>query len=1056
MSDPALLSILHLSDFHFTKRKIRDQRVVVDALIKDLETLCIGHRRPDIVLFTGDLVNAGGDDRHEEAYDFLLSRVAQATGCSDERIFIVPGNHDLSRKVVEEKANTHREWHSLASDMDGLNRLYGAGGFRDVAAQKFEAYHDLERYLAVSTERHRNEFVTVHHIAALNVDIVIINTSMLSTGGLTSFEKDEGLLAVPEHAVLDALDALTEGSFRIFATHHPFGMLSENASRTLSQLIEANAHMHLFGHMHDPQARNVVGFKGQLFSDQAGAVFTQRKGAYIGFSLISVEPNKGYYETHLHTYFDDRKAFDDALDVVPQGRFHSSHEAAQFWRKIATPVDDKVLRAHLSGACLDDLNAEMDAGADREIHERFVPPPMKRTFVQPVIGDDSKGIVETPVSFEDLVSGDDNVILYAAAEYGRTTVLKQMAYRHMADAESMRLPRLPIIVDFADVKQNTGSLLKVVRSRMPELPQGVDAESVLKLGHACVMFDDVVFTDDRRMAILREFVANYPKLRYILSSAKNSASQYGSHVNPEMPIHFDFVELCVLRVREMRQLVVKFNGCTDVDSVLDRLQSEFREINLPFTAANGSILMSIYETQSGFRPINRSVLIEQFIDAMLKKAAVEQSRRETFDYANKTALLAHVAAWMAKENNYIPSAEAVREVMKGYIDKMGLIAPIDSLMNEFLTARILVRRADDRLSFRYRAVLEYFIALQMGSDPAFKAWVMEEERYLTFVNEIQYYAGRLRNDSGLVDEIGQRFTAILSSIEQDKGPFDIVQIANLKLPANDSDVAADMLSRQLAAPMSQEERDEELEAELPVDVENRQEVFRPKVVDPGQKLIVALFLYSGVVKNMELIDDASKRGHLAELWRGWSTFLYLSLTIVPEIAKHRKFRINGVLYELNAPVSMSDGELTRIISLEMPVGITRMISGTLGTEKLEKQIVEPELDAARQPLIFELLRTALIADLRLSATPHALATALDVLRNSPYLREALIMKIADLRRMDRIAELHLKTIASPLAGALADLKGGSKKVRDDEKRRQLTKLRNEGLMLRIKRLRDKD
>ncbi|KAK0358932.1 hypothetical protein LTR94_033353, partial [Friedmanniomyces endolithicus] len=151
----------------------------------------------------------------------------------------------------------------------------------------------------------------------------------------------------------------------------------------------------------------------------------------------------------------------------------------------------------------------------------------------------------------------------------------------------------------------------------------------------------------------------------------------------------------------MRQLVVKFNGCTDVDSVLDRLQSEFREINLPFTAANGSILMSIYETQSGFRPINRSVLIEQFIDAMLKKAAVEQSRRETFDYANKTALLAHVAAWMAKENDYIPSAEAVREVMKGYIDKMGLIAPIDSLMNEFLTARILVRRADDRLSFRY-------------------------------------------------------------------------------------------------------------------------------------------------------------------------------------------------------------------------------------------------------------------------------------------------------------------------------------------------------------------
>ena len=74
MPDASLLSILHISDFHFAKRKQRDQFVVVDALVKDLEALCIGHRRPDLVMFTGDLVNAGGEDRHEEAYDFTTIR----------------------------------------------------------------------------------------------------------------------------------------------------------------------------------------------------------------------------------------------------------------------------------------------------------------------------------------------------------------------------------------------------------------------------------------------------------------------------------------------------------------------------------------------------------------------------------------------------------------------------------------------------------------------------------------------------------------------------------------------------------------------------------------------------------------------------------------------------------------------------------------------------------------------------------------------------------------------------------------------------------------------
>lgn len=52
--------------------------------------------------------------------------------------------------------------------------------------------------------------------------------------------------------------------------------------------------------------------------------------------------------------------------------------------------------------------------------------------------------------------------------------------------------------------------------------------------------------------------------------------------------------------------------------------------------------------------------------------------------------------------------------MKSYVDKLGLLTPLDDLMGEFLSARIFVRKPDDRLSFRYRAALEYFIAMQIG------------------------------------------------------------------------------------------------------------------------------------------------------------------------------------------------------------------------------------------------------------------------------------------------------------------------------------------------------
>lgn len=110
MTDPDLITILHISDFHYAQGKAREQGIIVDALVDDLKKLCIGHRKPDVILFTGDLVQAAGADPHDEAYDFFIERVSKATGTSDDRIFLTPGNHDLSRLVTEEAIETHREW----------------------------------------------------------------------------------------------------------------------------------------------------------------------------------------------------------------------------------------------------------------------------------------------------------------------------------------------------------------------------------------------------------------------------------------------------------------------------------------------------------------------------------------------------------------------------------------------------------------------------------------------------------------------------------------------------------------------------------------------------------------------------------------------------------------------------------------------------------------------------------------------------------------------------------------------------------------------------------
>jgi hypothetical protein len=257
--------------------------------------------------------------------------------------------------------------------------------------------------------------------------------------------------------------------------------------------------------------------------------------------------------------------------------------------------------------------------------------------------------------------------------------------------------------------------------------------------------------------------------------------------------------------------------------------------------------------------------------------------------------------------------------MRDYIDGVGLNVDITALLEEFFASRLFIRKSRDRVSFRYRAVLEYFIAQQMYNDPSFREWVLDDSRYLSFINEIQYFAGKIRNDAELLKTVESRFEALIGSHETVIGEINLNSLTELQLPKKSRGVlSVEHLTEQLSSkPLSEFERDKELEVDIPRDVEGRQEVFRPKIDDAGQQFLVALMLYSGALKNLELINDNEKRRHLYKIWRGWGILLHQSLQAVDELARTRRIRINGVLYECAAPLDISDSELARLIALNM-------------------------------------------------------------------------------------------------------------------------------------------
>jgi len=444
---------------------------------------------------------------------------------------------------------------------------------------------------------------------------------------------------------------------------------------------------------------------------------------------------------------------------------------------------------------------------------------------------------EVQITLSELVSLSANFFIHGKPEHGKTTLLQQISL-HLIERSiaSQAILTVPILMDYSDIRSGQDRMTRALQSALLVDLDGLSLPRILEEGLATIIIDDVDLSDRKRRNLLREFVTKYPRNRYIFSGFEDVPSRINAFgedlvVTAETPISFIHVFIKAFTRNRMRSLVEKWDRerALDREAVLNRLIGEFVHINIPVTAVNGTILLSIYESQSGFSPINRAVLIERFVEHLLEKRSFREAERRTFDFKNKVHVLSNLAAYMAQQNLYVLTRQSVVAIVRAYLDSVGLSEDPESLVEMVISTHIFARRSEERLSFRYRAFAEYFIATQMTINLEFKSWVTSKDNYLSYINEIQYYAGIVRNDSSLINEIAMRFEKISEKVINVVGwDMELTRLDGFRLPSSESteDLFGDFERQMEAPPLSAEERDEVLEAELPHDTENRQEIFR--------------------------------------------------------------------------------------------------------------------------------------------------------------------------------------------------------------------------------------
>ena len=359
------LTWLHLSDLHYGKPKDAwDAEHIQKELIEDLKYLSKEESlNPDLIFFTGDLAfgqlgNGPGKslvDQYRGVEAFLDEiRTSFSEVIPKERIFLVPGNHDVNRNKVHDMATSH---------LDTLATQEAISDFvhRKDAGWEFvmERLADYRNFLATSGYSH----LLQDEDRLIYGKMVDVNGLTVGVGGFNSVWScakgsgvENGHLRVGwDWQTKRVLKHLNGADFKIALFHHPLSWGIEPEKTYAEPFFKENFEFVLTGHEHRTSVNNYsnghVGVSAYAcyhrsqgsgynicrldFKDRAGLVFLRNYSSEDGGGWVSRNtpkaPHGEYSLENLEKWMPEYTGgHDPEPEVPPTSPDVSSNDDSEF------------------------------------------------------------------------------------------------------------------------------------------------------------------------------------------------------------------------------------------------------------------------------------------------------------------------------------------------------------------------------------------------------------------------------------------------------------------------------------------------------------------------------------------------------------------------------------------------------------------------------------------------------------------------------------------------------------------------------------------------------
>lgn len=750
------LTWLHISDIHFHPKTEWCDGTSRLALLEHLKSIFAkdDSLRPDFIFCTGDIAfgessNAPLSGQYAQAKiffdDLLLACGQTGVPLPKERLFVVPGNHDVNRSSINSDAqDTLTRLAKQAKEHIGnINQRFNDRNteFKDNIKRLDEYAQFIKEFLPHQHDADgRHHYASISDFNGIKVGIAGFNSAWTCAGD----EDDRNIWLAANWQFDAAHKELKDASLCIGLMHHPVDWLNLADREIANCRLASDYHFWLHGHSHSAwitpiQSHIVIA---------AGAVGAQNSDEFgINITCIDLNTMKGISHLHSKKVGSNGWTIEPVAKQAPAGQWHFDLPV-RLRRKSTSrlPVAEEETAVRSASQSQVDEDENVGRYLSKKLDEAL------RTFssqpkvcVTPIlrrkseIDRDAKS--EPKVDLSDFVANPKSTIIKAPPQYGLTC----LSHFLVREAWQTQSKSLWLYLDTKNLKPHAASINEAISNELQIL--GCSEQDF-----KCVILDSWSANEKDAFKLLSKLCDRFKNVP-IICMQQVDIGVFNQINTPELERQFDVLYLWALSREGMREIITACNEArhiVDEDAAMTRLTSDLDVLNLHRTALNCLTLLKVSELELEESPVNRFEMIKKVLYLIFNATDIP-SYKSRPDQKDCEYVLGYFCELLIRDGNYSFTRERfLTEIQRCSQEK--LIDLETHIVFDVLFANNILVRWGNFFYFKFSYWVFYFAAQRMQYDQSFADYIFTDMRYANYPELIEFYTGidRRRDDALII------------------------------------------------------------------------------------------------------------------------------------------------------------------------------------------------------------------------------------------------------------------------------------------------------------------